>query len=120
MCIYVDNFVFDDDAVLWSETICPDEWVAGFPEIKISQSQLKLRLGPIHLLCLLIKANSFAFGEDAALLPDTPCLDEWVAGFPQNKGVTAPTLRCDWVRCIFGVYLLTLINAERGVQSSSF
>ena len=63
--------------------------MAGFSE--------KCRLGPIYFWCLLIKLSNFTFDEDAALLLKTACLDESVAGFPENIVISAPNVRCDFL-----------------------
>ena len=44
-CIYLNNFAFDDDAVLSSETICLDEWVSEFPEVITISVPTKVEVG---------------------------------------------------------------------------
>ena len=60
----------------------------------------------MYFRCLLIKSNNFTFNEDTALLSETACLDELVAGFSENIGTSAPNLRCGWAQCIFGCLLI--------------
>ena len=55
LCIYINNFAFDNDAVLWSETICLDELVAEFLEIITISVQPKVEVG----------SNAF-FGVDSS------------------------------------------------------
>ena len=55
LCIYINNFAFDNDAVLWSETICLDELVAEFLEIITISVPPKVEVG----------SNSF-FGVDSS------------------------------------------------------
>ena len=45
LCIYINNFAFDNDAVLWSETICLDELVAEFLEIITISVPPKVEVG---------------------------------------------------------------------------
>ena len=56
----------------------------------------------MYFWCLLIKSSYFTFHEDAALLQKTACLDESVAGFPENIGISAPNLSGGWVQFVFG------------------
>ena len=56
----------------------------------------------MYFWCLLIKSSYFTFDKDAALLQKTACLDESVAGFPENMGISAPNLSGGWVQFVFG------------------
>ena len=53
-----------------------------------AQPQLKLWSGPINFLCLLIKLNNLVSHKDAALLQESACSDEWVAGFTEDEGIS--------------------------------
>ena len=55
-----------------------------------------LEFGQRIFWCLLIKANNFAFEEEAVLWPETTCLDGRVGGagsvggFPEYLAISAP------------------------------
>ena len=58
----------------------------------------------MHFLCHRIKFTNFVLDENTDLWPETTCLDGWMAGFSENRAISAPNYSWSWVQCIFKVY----------------
>ena len=65
----------------------------------------------MHFWCLLIKVNNVAFDENPAFFwPETTCLCMWLAGYAENKAISAPKYNRGWVQFIFWCLLIIVNN----------
>ena len=70
--------------------------MAGFPE-NIGTPATTLTYDWILCIfwCLLVKTNLFVYDENHVFRLETFCLDRWLAGYPKNKAISAPTTTRD-------------------------
>ena len=64
-----------------------------FLNIQLYLSRTKVGARSIVFLVSTYQAKHLNFDEHAASLPKTACLDELVAVFPKNIGISTPNLR---------------------------
>ena len=70
--------------------------MAGFSEnIGISATTLTYDWILSIFSCLLVKTNLFVYNENQVFRLETFCIDRWLAEYPKNKAISAPTTTRD-------------------------
>ena len=90
LLIKVNDFAFDEDAVLWPETTCLDGWVVlgGWVGVRVDGWLDFLKIQPSQPPT---KAGVGAGAELGNLLQETSYLGRCTAGVPENIAISAQT-----------------------------
>ena len=82
-----------------------DGWAEGFSENRAISARTKVEVGSKAFLESNYQITHLCFCKGSCLMPESACLDEYIARFPEDVGI--PTnLKICWVLCIFWCQLI--------------